>query len=283
MIVVGNKTNHELSVQSLNKLSINNYQEIVEAVPRNTAAAITFSALFAQPEDILLVTPSDHIIKNQLAYETAVQNAVRLAGEGFLVTFGIPPTRPETGYGYIRHSGNDVEYFVEKPPLEKAEEMLRAGNFLWNSGMFCFKATVFLEELKKYAPEVLEKTQIAAHRQKDGILPETESKAIPSISIDYAVMEHSDKIKVVIPAKDLGWSDLGTFDSLWSYRETDTDSSNNSNNLVINAKKPVFFIGEQPMIFVETEDAILILPRGKGQNVKELYEQLEKERPELVN
>jgi mannose-1-phosphate guanylyltransferase len=281
MVVVGNRGNRDISRQDLEQIKISNYSEITEAVPRNTAAAIAFAALNALPEDLLLVTPSDHVIGNQQAYELALQEAVALAKEGFLVTFGITPTRPETGYGYIHHQGNEVHSFVEKPDLEKAGQMLAAGNYLWNSGMFCFKAAVFLEELKKYAPIVATKSEMAWAQQKSGELPESASLEIPSISVDFAVMEHSDKIKVV-PAKDLAWSDLGTFDSLWEYWEQQKQSIGISDHLVIDAKKPVFFIDDRQMIFVETEDAILVLPRDKSQEVKQLYEKLEKEQPRLV-
>ena len=130
------------------------YSNIIEATPRNTAPAIAFAAFAAHPEDILLVTPADHIIKEGEAYTVAVENAIQLAKEGNIVTFGIKPEKPETGYGYIEHNGEDVIAFREKPDLETAKQFLAAGNFLWNSGMFCFKAGVFLEELKKYEPEV---------------------------------------------------------------------------------------------------------------------------------
>lgn len=281
ILVVGNKENREVSRQDLAQMGVEKYLEITEALPRNTAAAIAFAALKATPEDILLVTPSDHIVQNQQAYEAMLRSAIELAKENYLVTFGITPTRPETGYGYIQYQGNEVLAFHEKPVLEKAEQMLADGNYLWNSGMFCFKAGVYLEELQKYAPEVAGKSKDAWLQQEDGCLPEAASLAIPSISVDYAVMEKSDKIKVV-PAANLGWSDLGSFDALWEYWEANAQQPKDSNHLIINAKKPVFFIGGVPMIFVETEDAVLILPRGKSQEVKLLYEQLEKEQPGLV-
>lgn len=281
MLVVGNRGNRDISRQNLAQIQLSNYTEITEAVPRNTAAAIAFAALNVEPEDVLLVTPSDHVISNQTAYESAVKEAVTLAEQNFLVTFGIAPSRPETGYGYIHHVGNEVRSFIEKPDLKKAEQMLFEGNYLWNSGMFCFKAGVFLEELKKYAPEVAAKSEIAWQLKNGGDLPEAASLDIPSISVDYAVMEHSEKIKVV-PAKDLGWSDLGTFDSLWEYWEAEGNQSIVSDHLIINAKKPVFFIMSQPMIYVETEDAVLVMPKGKSQEVKQLYEKLEKDQPELV-
>lgn len=281
ILVVGNKGNRSISHQDMVKIGVEKYQEITEAVPRNTAAAIAFAALKVQPEDILLVTPSDHVVRNQQAYEAALKSAIELAKENYLVTFGITPTRPETGYGYIQHQGNEVLAFHEKPALKEAEQMLKDGGYLWNSGMFCFKAGVFLEELQKYAPEVAEKSIAAWQKQEEGCLKEDLSLLIPSISVDYAVMEKSDKIKVV-PAADLGWSDLGSFDALWEYWEDNAVQPENANHLIMNAKKPIFFIGEQPMIYVETEDAVLILPRGKSQDVKQLYEQLEKEQPGLV-
>jgi len=281
IIVVGNRRNSAISRKDLAQAGIGNYREITEAAPRNTAAAIAFAAFATAPEDVLLVTPSDHVVGNQQAYEQALSEAFALAEQNNLVTFGIPPHRPETGYGYIRHRGNQVQAFIEKPGLDKAKQMLQEGGFLWNSGMFCFKSGVFLEELKKHAPEVAAKAFAAWEQREGGLLPEAPSLEIPSISVDYAVMEHSDRIKVV-PSKDLGWSDMGTFDALWEYLENSSLLPPETEHLVLHSAKPVFFIGNQQMIYVETEDAVLILPRGKGQEVKELYEQLSVTQPGLV-
>src|SRR5690606_3369648 len=133
------------------------YKNIVEATPRNTAAAIAFAALAVEPEDILIVTPSDHMISGDQQYNEAMESGVAKAKEGHIVTFGIQPTRPETGYGYIEYDGDTVKSFREKPNQDTAEDFIEKENFLWNSGMFCFQATILLEELKQYDPEVFYK------------------------------------------------------------------------------------------------------------------------------
>src|SRR5690606_10323008 len=147
-----------------------------------------FAAFAAHPDDILIVTPSDHMISGEKEYEEAMIKGIEKAKEGFLVTFGIQPTRPETGYGYIEYENDHVKSFREKPNLDTAEDFLERGNFLWNSGMFCFRASVFLEELQQYEPKVYEKSKCAFDASKDGILDEALSLEIPSISVDYAVM-----------------------------------------------------------------------------------------------
>ena len=208
VMVVGNVDNHHLSQDVMDKTNTQ-YLNIVEATPRNTAAAIAFAAFAANPDDILIITPSDHIIEGKTDYDNAIQNAISKAKEGFIVTFGIIPTKPETGYGYIEAKGDNVVSFREKPNETTAKEFMARGNFLWNSGMFCFKAGVLLEELKKFQPEVYEKSKSVWEANKNGFLDLELSMQIPSISIDYAVMEHSQKIKVVPAA--FSWSDLGSF------------------------------------------------------------------------
>lgn len=279
LIIVGNKDNQHLSASDLNKVKVKDYVDIVESTPRNTAAAIAFAAFAAAPEDILLVTPSDHIVTNAVSYKKAVDEAVAFADKDYLVTFGIPPTAPETGYGYIKYEGTDVLGFREKPNKETAQSYIETGNYLWNSGMFCFKAGVYLAELKKYEPLLFETAHAVWENNADHMLDLALSEKIPSRSIDYAVMERSSNIKV-IPA-DFGWSDLGSFDSLWGYIEKNKPESV-SNNLVLGTDKHVEFLGVDNLVLVETDDAILVLPRDKSQEVKSLYEKLEKDRPELL-
>jgi mannose-1-phosphate guanylyltransferase len=281
-LIVGNKDNFLLSQADMQRAGVREFSEIIEAAPRNTAAAIAFAALSVQPEDVLLVTPSDHIITNENAYAEAVQEAVQLAQEGYLVTFGISPTKPETGYGYIECDGNNVLSFREKPDHDTAQSFLDQGNFLWNSGMFCFQAGIFLEELSKFEPEILAKSQTCYDRRTDSFLPETETAQIPSKSIDYAVMERSEKIKVV--KSRFGWSDLGSFESIWEHWEGQGEAHHfQNNNCVVGSKKHVEFLGVKDLVLVETEDAILVLSKNNSQDVKQIYERLEKEKPELVN
>ena len=279
VLIVGGKDNYQLSRDYLEKSSVKGYLEIIEACPRNTAAAIAFAAFSSNEDDILLVTPSDHLIEGQDTYEETLKKAVNLAVEGNLVTFGLVPSRPETGFGYIEHRGNEVISFREKPTQELAEEFIANGNFLWNSGMFCFSAGVFLEELKKYEPEVFGKAREAFDKAEDGFLPMAESLQIPSISIDYAVMERSDKIKVVPASFD--WSDMGSFEALYEYT-LQKEGVSGGTNLALGSKKHVEFIGVDHVVLVETEDAILVLNKNNAQDVKKVYERLEQENPDLL-
>ena len=166
LVIVGNSENQKVSAKSLKKLDITSYLDIIEATPRNTAPAIAFAAFAAGREDILLVTPADHIIVTGEAYHIAIENAVQLAQENALVTFGMHPTKPETGYGYIEHDGDKVLSFREKPDKETAIQFLKSVNFLWNSGMFCSKAGVFMEELQKYAQVAFAKSFDAGHEEE---------------------------------------------------------------------------------------------------------------------
>ena len=161
LLVVGNADNYQLSRKHLEDIEMSNYREIIEATPRNTAAAIAFAAFSAESDDILLVTPSDHLIEDLDLYHQAVNQAIELAKKNSIVTFGLKPNKPETGYGYIQIKNNKVLGFREKPNKETAQEFLKDGNFYWNSGMFCFKAGVFLEELKRYEPGVYEKAKLS--------------------------------------------------------------------------------------------------------------------------
>lgn len=280
-LIVGNKDNYMLSRGDMMRAGIEQYTEVVEAAPRNTAAAIAFAALAAEPNDILLVTPSDHIITDESAYAAAISQAVALATTGDLVTFGITPAKPETGYGYIEFSENRVLSFREKPDSATAKDFIESGNFLWNSGMFCFQAGVYLQELEKFEPEIYQTALNTFSATASEFLPETETLLIPSKSIDYAVMERSDKIKVV--KADFGWSDLGSFESIWEHWEGQGETHRFiDNNCVVGSTKHVEFLGVNDLVLVETADAILILDKNSSQDVKKIYERLERERPELV-
>ena len=279
LIVVGNIDNCHLSKAVLKK-SNKSYIDIVESTPRNTAAAIAFAAFASKPEDILVVTPSDHVIGNMKYYKKAILEAVEKASDGFIVTFGIIPTRPEIGYGYIELEGDDVLSFREKPSQELAREFIAKANFLWNSGMFCFKASVFLEELQLYAPEVYEKAKIAWENNIDGTLDLDLSMEIPSISIDYAVMERSKKIKVV--SSNFSWSDLGSFESVYDYLLTIGHPVDENGNMVIGTTNYTAFLGMTDTIFVQTDTANLILKKECSQDVKNIYGALEKINSDLL-
>jgi mannose-1-phosphate guanylyltransferase len=280
VMVVGNIDNHNLSKKVLDKTGTS-YINIVESTPRNTAAAIAFAAFASQPDDILIVTPSDHIIDKIEDYNKAINEAVLKAKEGFIVTFGIIPTKPETGYGYIESKGDKVVSFREKPNKTTAKEFISRGNFLWNSGMFCFKAGVLLEELKQFQPDVYEKSKEVWETNKNGFLDLELSLQIPSISIDYAVMERSKKIKVV-PAS-FSWSDLGSFESVYDYLVTKSHPIDKNGNMVIGSGKHTTFLGLKNTIFVYTDTANLILQKESSQDVKDIYSELEKINSDLLN
>lgn len=280
VVIVGNKDNTHLSHQAMVNCGLP-YLNIVEATPRNTAAAIAFAALAVVPEDILIVTPSDHMIAGEKEYEEAMQMGVEKAKEGYIVTFGIQPTRPETGYGYIEYEDDLVKSFREKPNLDTAEDFIERGNFLWNSGMFCFQASVFLEELEKYEPTVYAKAKKVWNQAKGGVLDESLSLEIPSISVDYAVMERSKKIRVV--PTSFAWSDLGSFESLYDYFVSNGYPKDDNGNIVIGTEIFTGFVGLKNTIFVYTKDAFLLVQKEKSQDVKKIYNMLEKHQSKLLD
>lgn len=260
-------------------LSASKYEALVESVPRNTAAAIAFAAFYADPEDILIVTPSDHLVGKEEEYKKAIEQAIGFAKEGFIVTFGIQPTYPETGYGYIEYKDNDVLAFREKPNTETAKSFLKKGDFLWNSGIFCFQAHVFLEELETYEETVFKTAKEAFEQREGDVISEELSLKIPSISVDYAVMERSKKIKVV--PSEYSWSDMGSFEALYAYLLEKGHPVDEKGNMYIGDDKLVRFLGVQDTILVNTQDAILVLDKNSSQNVKEVYEEIEKLYPDL--
>lgn len=293
-IIAVNKAQFFLANDQLLGLGIKDSSGLLEPVGRNTAPAITLSLMSLNREEIVLVTPSDHLIKNEEEYVKAVNRAKELAEEGFLVTFGIHPQTPETGFGYIESNGENVISYKEKPTETVAKEFLEAGNYLWNSGMFCFKAGVFLDELKRLSPEVYNKCDLCFKNILDKKLLKPEMdlmNVIPSISIDYAVMEKSDIVKVV--KCDLNWSDLGSFDSLYT-QNMDKDKQNallgvkdeillnSKNNLIVAGKRRIACVDVEDLIIVDTEDALLVAKRGSSQKVKEVVDMLKKDSPYLL-
>lgn len=255
-------------------------QYIIESIPKNTAAAVAFAAFSTDPEDILIITPADHTISDRIQYKNKIKEGIELAKQNYLVTFGIIPIRPETGYGYIEHQGNDVKNFIEKPSYEKAEDYLEKGNFLWNSGIFCFKAKTLLNELKLCSPAIYKAAKETYEKSTMGVMPSTESEQIPDKSLDIAVMEKSDKIKV-IPC-DFDWSDLGSFEALYDYLKSKNHSVDAYGNMTINASNYTAFVGLENCICVHTDHATLILQKEKSQDVKTLYNELAQTNPELT-
>lgn len=295
-LIVSNAEQYFIASDQLDELENKSETSyLLEPIGRNTAPAIGLACLSLDKESIVLVTPSDHLIKNHDSYEKALQRAKKLAEEGALVTFGIQPTFAETGFGYIEANGEDVKAFHEKPDSVTAEAYLKAGNYYWNSGMFCFKAGTFLEELERHAPEIYNTCQKAFENAKT--IAETirihheDMLAIPEDSIDYAVMERSHKVKV-IASGDIGWSDVGSFDAL--YEELPKDVSGNTmnndhiaigskNNLILTKSKKIATIDVEDLIIVDTGDALLISKKGASQKVKQVVAELKKSNTELHN
>jgi len=268
---------------------------ILEPVGRNTAPAIALACLGLPPDEVVLVTPSDHLITKTEAYAEAVREAESLARAGYLVTFGIQPTYPETGFGYIEAKDRDVLSFREKPDRATAESYLKAGRYFWNSGMFCFSAGTFLAELLEHAPEV-HRTAVeawnslyAVDEQAQTLTRENMMK-MPDISIDYGIMEKSRRVKVV-PA-DLGWSDLGSFDALYELlprndegntRHSNARYLNSHNNLLLNDSGQLLVLqGVDDLMVVHTDTATYIGRRGESQHVKQVVDLLKSESSELL-
>ncbi len=271
---------------------------LLEPKGRNTAAAIALAALHAERtfggDAVLWVCPSDHLIENRDALNDAVRQALPVAAGGDLLTFGIEPTRPETGYGYIRlgeevegsPAVRKVERFVEKPDLPTAEAMLANGGHVWNSGMFLFRADRILEELGEHEPEILETTRRAfleAETSEDGSLlpPMDLYEKIPSLPIDKAVMERAKRIAVV-PC-DPGWSDLGSWHSIWEHAAKDGNGNAARGDVLLEEAKDclvqagsrlVTLAGVRGLAVIETEDAVLVVDREKSEPVKQLVAEL---------
>jgi mannose-1-phosphate guanylyltransferase len=266
---------------------------ILEPEGRNTAPAIALAALAANAQDELLVVPSDHLIQNTKAYQDYVKSAKAYAKSGALVTFGIKPTHAETGFGYIEAQGDTVASFREKPDASTAESYLKSGKHFWNSGMFCFQAQTYLSALEKYANELFV-ASVAAWKGTPQTapfrIPLDLMKAIPSDSIDYAVMEKASGIKVV--PSDMGWSDLGSFDALYESLPLDADKNaidpqtmhfNSHRNLVVSGKRLVATVDVDDLVIVDTPDALLVTKRGSSQKVKDVVAALKQKKSELTH
>jgi mannose-1-phosphate guanylyltransferase len=270
---------------------------ILESCGRNTAPAIALYCLALDPEETVFVVSSDHLIRDEIAYRKAMAKDREAAAQGFLVIFGLRPEYPETGYGYIEAGpGSEdgiqrVKAFKEKPDCATAEFYIAAGRFFWNSGMFCFKAKVFLEELGRGAPEILtasRKAYTSAERSigADGgnilNVAEPVMEAIPVNSIDYAVMEKERRLRRPLLHR-LEWRDLGSWVSIYAARDKDepetastmdTYSRDSRNNLVLGSGRPIAPIGVDDLIVVDSGGATLVAKRGESQRVKEVVELL---------
>lgn len=294
-IVVGSASHITVMQEQMKEVGAAPDNIILEPCARNTAPAIALAALAAEhPTDLLLVMPSDHVIKNISAFQKAVQESISVAQSRWLVTFGIQPNGPETGYGYIQQGEEIVgstgslsaRRFVEKPNREKAEQMLADGGYYWNAGIFLFRADAYLSAMEKHSPEMLDacKSAMADKRTENGICyPASAAFAsAPSDSIDYAIMEKAEKIAVT-PVNP-GWSDVGSWDSLFDICDKDPNSNvifgkaetiGSSNNLIHSHDLEVAVLGVEDLIIVTHGNKVIVLPRGKSQDVKKMAQRLE--------
>jgi mannose-1-phosphate guanylyltransferase/mannose-6-phosphate isomerase len=270
------------------------YTIILEPIGRNTApavcAAVEFCAAEVPDDTILLVLPADHLILRKEAFQEVVAKAAALAADGKIVTFGIEPQHPETGYGYIEQGeGNAVQSFREKPDLETAKSYIEQGNYFWNSGMFAFSIKTFREEMERLTPEMLScMRESVLLGRKDGNffrLDEGAMTRCPGDSIDYALMEKTDRAAVV--AADLDWSDIGSWHVLWEVSDKDEDGNvilgdvlmeDTKNCLIRSEDTLVATVGLEDTLVVETSDAVLVAPLSRSQDVKKIVTRLKKSR-----
>ncbi|WP_290885962.1 mannose-1-phosphate guanylyltransferase/mannose-6-phosphate isomerase [Arenimonas sp.] len=313
-IVVANEEHRFMVAEQLRQLGVTPAALLLEPLGRNTAPAIAAAALQAQAggdDPLLLVLPSDHVIRDEAGFRAAVLAAAPAAGAGKLVTFGIVPTGPETGYGYIKSAASPVggtsvpmlsgegqsglkslpqaplvvERFVEKPDLTTAQAYVASGDYFWNSGMFLFRASRYLEELAAFAPAILAAAKAAlagAKRDADFLrLDRAAFEACPSDSIDYAVMEKTSHA-AVLPI-DVGWSDVGSWSALWEIADQDPDGNAHHgdvlaidcrNTLAWGGRRLVSLLGLQDVIVVDTDDALLVAAKDQVQKVKEIVSAL---------
>ena len=300
-------TNRDLYFKTLDEYgatapNFTNLSFVLEPFGRNTAAAVALAAQEVSRthglDAIMLVLPADHLIDDQVAFAAAVESASQLAKEGWLVTFGVKPEYPETGYGYIQKnsdeplgSGFKVKRFVEKPDLETAKSYLESSEYYWNSGMFCFRAGTLIEEMALCAPDVSSAVDLcligsgvmqgSSHRSLH-LEPESFAK-VPDISIDFALMERSSKV-ATIPC-DIGWSDIGCWNAMSELSPADEQGNridgeailhDSSNNYVRSQRRLAALVGVENLIIVDTPDALLVAHKDHAQDIKAITAQLKK-------
>ena len=310
-VVVCNNEHRFMAAEQLQRVGIGKPAIMLEPVGRNTAPALTLAALQASGEGaldpVLLTMPADHVISDLSGFHAAVRAGLEEARSGAVVTFGIVPCRPETGYGYIRAGGLTksgtlkLESFVEKPDLELARTYLSAGNYLWNSGIFMMRASVWLKAVQRLQPAMAEACSRAfdqASVDADFIRIDAEAfSACPSDSIDYAVMEHLGELEhlgipgVVVPM-EAGWSDVGAWDSLWDVSEKDAAGNSTFGEALLESCRDSLFygtdrliaaVGVEGLIVVETADAVLVADKRHTQDVKKVVARLKEDGKALAN
>jgi mannose-1-phosphate guanylyltransferase/mannose-6-phosphate isomerase len=295
-LVICNEAHRFLVAEQLREMGLTASAIVLEPQGRDTAPAVAAAALLALQDAeagddaLLLVLPADHVIVDAEAFRGAVASAVEAAGEGYLVTFGVVPTKPETGYGYLlkgrdRGAWSALERFVEKPDIETAEAYVESGRYLWNSGMFLLPARAFLAELERFEPTMLACVADAvgeAETDPDFVRLGAAFSTCPANSIDYAVMERTDKAAVV--PLDAGWSDVGSWTALHEVLEKDRDGNvlrgdvlveACRNSYVASASRFVGVVGLENVVVVESEDAVLVMSQDEAQQLKKLVRRLE--------
>lgn len=288
-MVVCNEEHRFLVAEQLHQIGFKSAQIVLEPCGRNTAPALALAALVAQQQNAdaeMLVMPADHVIKDEQAFADAVIKGRKLAHNGKLVTFGITPNAPQTGYGYIKQGaamaeGYAVEAFVEKPDLNRAQQYLKSGHYLWNSGIFLFKASDYLAALAQFAPDILDACQRAYEARSEDLdfirVDQAAFAECRSESIDYAVMEHTQQAAVV--PMDPGWSDIGAWDALHALKSSADKQNGNAlhgdvmvhdthNSLIHSESRLVAAVGVNNLVIVETDDAVLVADRHQAQDTK---------------
>jgi len=298
-IIICNEEHRFIVAEQLRQININDAEIFLEPIGRNTAPAIAIAALCALSKDknsFLLVLAADHSIRDVIKFKNAIIHGAKYAENERLLTFGIVPTYPETGFGYIEASEKfklsnleaiKIKDFIEKPDKEKAERLIKDKHFLWNSGMFLFKSDVILKELQNLQPDIITICKKAFSKIKFDLDFKRIDKEIfqqcPNLSIDVAVMEKT-KLGMVIPL-DIGWNDIGSWKSLWNYEEKDEDnnvlvgdvlSKYSKNSYVISEDKLVVTVGIKDLIVVETKDSVLVLNNAYDQEIKAVVQDLER-------
>lgn len=296
-IVVCNQEHRFMAAEQLRRAGMEGGTILLEPEGRNTAPAIAVAALEAverHGDAVLLVLPADHLIRDEAAFRAAARTAARAAAEGWLVTFGVVPARPETGFGYIRRGealGPElyrVARFVEKPDAQTAEGYLREGGYYWNSGMFLFLASRYLHELARFEPEMIECCRAAFEgrgRDLDFVRLDVERfRRSPADSVDYAVMERTDRA-VVVPL-EAGWSDVGSWHALWEAQEHDADGNVLVGDVIAEDTHGAYLhatgrllavLGVNDVVIVETADAVMVAPRQRSQEVRRIVDRLKRE------
>jgi mannose-1-phosphate guanylyltransferase/mannose-6-phosphate isomerase len=312
-VIVSGEDHRFLASEQLREVGIALGTALLEPTGRNTAPAMTLAALAALQngqDPVLVVTPADQTIAKPAAFTAAVQQAIAQAEQGHIVILGVTPDKPETGYGYIKVAGHceersdaaiypiPVQAFVEKPNQATAESYLQEGGYYWNAGMFVLKASVWLAAIEQFAPAILQATRTAwVARKTDGsfVRPgKAEFEAIPSESVDYAVMEHcpGSAFPIQMVPLNAGWNDLGAWDAVWQVQPKDNHGNahvgdvlhaNSHNTLVHASSRLVALVGVSDLVVVETPDAVLVTSKSRSQDVKHIVNQLTTQKREEQN